>query len=162
MVLRAPGDDPALHEVHQPVVEDAGMEPQVVLLPEGAEHRVGDGADAGLEGVAVPDEPGDVASDGAGGVVGLGKGERIGRAMHGDREVDTAGVDAGAVHRGGEGGVHLCNDSVRVLEDHVDEVAVETRAELGRTFRRPLRGRGHAHDREVEVEPLAEEVGHRP
>ena len=163
--LAAPGDHPVFHELHHPVVEDAGVQAEVVLVAEGPEHRVGNGADAGLDRVAVADEPGDVPGDGPRGLVRLGGGERGPGGGSPAPRSRSGGRRCGGPSRGvGEGGVHLGDDAPGPLAHDVDEVAVEAGAEVGRRLEAGgavTRG-GHAQDGEVEVEALAEEVGHRP
>jgi hypothetical protein len=61
-------DDAGLNQVYQAVREHLGVHAQVAVAPERGEHRVGDGADARLQGRAVLDEAGAVSADGRLGV----------------------------------------------------------------------------------------------
>src|SRR5687767_12101379 len=63
-LLRAVDDAP-FDEAHHAVGEHLGVDAEVAVRVERAQHSVGDGADAHLERRAVLDEPRDVAADGA-------------------------------------------------------------------------------------------------
>jgi len=60
------GDDPFHVQVDEPVGEHLGMHPEVPLVLEVVEHRVGDGADARLDGGPVGHETGHVEADAIG------------------------------------------------------------------------------------------------
>ena len=63
-VLAAVRDDAGLDEIDHAVGEHLGVDAEVVLVEQAAQHRVGNRADAHLQRRAVGDERGDVLADG--------------------------------------------------------------------------------------------------
>lgn len=61
--LAAVGDHARVDEVDQPVREHLRVHAEIVLVEEAREHRVGNGADAELQGGAVRHERRDVIAD---------------------------------------------------------------------------------------------------
>jgi hypothetical protein len=58
-------DDAGLHQIGDPVADRPRMDADTLLAIERAGHRLGDRAEAKLDGRAVGDQPGDVIGDGA-------------------------------------------------------------------------------------------------
>ena len=98
--LLGAGDDAGLDQVDDGVGEHLGVDAEVLLLLEELDHRVGDAADAHLEGGAVLHERGDVLADGRSsrsgpspvGLVGEGVCRLDERLVHRDEDVEVVDV----------------------------------------------------------------------
>ena len=139
------GDDAALDQVDEAVGEHLRVHAEVVLVGQAREHRVGNGADAHLQGGAVLDEAGDDFADArldrilrAGAVLGK-------RAIRVDERVDAVERNGGVAVRARHLLVDFGDDEARAVDGGARRI--DRRAERAEAVGV---GRGQLHERDVE------------
>ena len=123
-------DHPAPHEVGDPVGEQLGVHAEVLLAREGGEDGVGDAAVAGLDGVAVLDDAGDIAADAAGDLVRNGGLELQQRLLVDHREVDLVEVEEPLAVHARHPGVDLGHHHDGALHRRLHDVDAQAQAEV--------------------------------
>ena len=101
------GDDTGLYQLYHAVAEHLGMDAEILLILQEQEHRVGNGADAQLQAVAVLHQGGDVLADGALHIADMGRGQldEVSLLLH--NVIQLADMDKAVAHGAGHLGVDL-------------------------------------------------------
>ena len=110
------------------VGQHLGVQAQVVLVCQGFQDGVGDGADADLEGGAVLDEGADPAADGARHVVRRRVGDLRQRRVVLHHGIDGIGGDEAVAQGPRHAGIDLGDDQARALDRWLHNVNGDTEA----------------------------------
>ena len=153
-VLLRIGDDTGLYQLYHAVAEHLGMDTQVLLVLQEQEHRVGNGADAQLQAVAVLHQGGDILADGALHIADVGRRQfdEVGLLLH--DVIQLADMDEAVTHGAGHLGVDLRDQQVGALGGGLGVVAGNAKAAVA-----VLIGGAQVQQYHIGVQRGAEQLG---
>ena len=136
-------DDPLLHQFDHSVAQQFRVHPQVVLIAQVGEDRVGQGPVPDLNGVAVQDDAGDVLADLLGHIVrsdGFVFQEGL---IMADDVIHVLNVNEPVSVHPGHVAVHLGDDQMGLLYRCLDDVHADPQAHVAVLVRRGSLDQGH-------------------